>query len=523
MDVTISCKLIRQLSAAAFIAFAGLPAARAESSGSTAVFVTDSVPPTKSEAQHAARGALTFVEPTRVEPVAKPTRMVTTPAAHSIHVIKATKQPIARSVPQQVAELEKQSLPRPTLGGPSHRELTAASNQQRKQALQASAPLKRQTNPRPDPFKNAQQAAHTVPASQVQPIQKASLTADQRTKKLRVEPSPPPVDPITKLLIDAHELSLQAASEVDYSAIVELCSDALRLGAVGDKKSFARQLTSWSLNRRGQLRLDAGEKIIANADFQTAIDFSSENWRALHNRGVSHAQSGELAEAFDDFNSVLEINPQYAKAYANRATLYVQANDLQAALEDYQRAGALDPNLAAAHAGQGRVCHVFRRLEEAVEHFSTAVQVDPTNADIVCSRGDLQADMGRYANALSDYARTIELDPEFGHAYRNGAWLLATCPNASFRDPDNALLGARQALDIGYGEQHVALDTLAAALASAGEFEEAVDTIAQAIDLAPDNAKFAYLSRMQMYQERQPFRTEPVGDVAQAVYKATDK
>ena len=46
--------------------------------------------------------------------------------------------------------------------------------------------------------------------------------------------------------------------------------------------------------------------------------------------------------------------------------------------------------------------------------------------------------MGQYDQALLDYANAIELDPEFGHAYRNGAWLLATCPDDRVRDVTNA-------------------------------------------------------------------------------------
>ena len=131
--------------------------------------------------------------------------------------------------------------------------------------------------------------------------------------------------------------------------------------------------------------------------------------------------------------------------------------------------------------------------------------------------------MGHFGEALADYARTIELDPEFAHAYRNGAWLLATCPDERYRDPENAVLGARQALEYSYGDRHVALDTLAAALASKGQFEAAIQTETEAVDLAPEDAKFTYLSRLQLYQDRVPFRTEPVGDVSQVMYESSDQ
>ena len=327
------------------------------------------------------------------------------------------------------------------------------------------------------------------------------------------------IEPHEELLILAHKLSLAAESIEDYTQIVDACDEAIQFGAKADKRQFARQLSSWALNRRGQKYAEAGEQDAAAADFQAALDFNPRNWRAMHNRGVSDAQLGKFAEAFDDFNMVVQLNPRYAKAYANRATLYVQAKDLHSAMKDYELAIQQDSKFATAYVGLGRVCHMLGRWDDAIEYFNSAVELEPNSPDIVCSRGDLHADMGNYGAALTDYARTIELDPEFAHAYRNGAWLLATCPDEEYRDPENAVLGAQQALEYSYGDRHVALDTLAAAYASNGQFEEAIATLHQAVELAPTEAKLAYQSRLELYQANEPFRTEPIGAVTQAGYQ----
>jgi tetratricopeptide (TPR) repeat protein len=215
--------------------------------------------------------------------------------------------------------------------------------------------------------------------------------------------------------------------------------------------------------------------------------------------------------------AVIQLNPQFAKAYSNRATLYVQAGGFEKAIADYKAALAIDPVLSAALIGRGRVCHMTGRLEEALESFNAAIAQDDANAETVCSRGDLLVDLGRYSEALADYTRAIDLDPKFEHAYRNGAWLLATCPDDSIRDADGAIKGAEAALNCGYGERHAALDTLAAALANAGRFEEAVGTLQQAIEIAPEEAVPAYQARQQLYESGQPFRTHPVGEDVQEV------
>jgi tetratricopeptide (TPR) repeat protein len=322
-------------------------------------------------------------------------------------------------------------------------------------------------------------------------------------------------------LLKAHKISQSAKNELDYTQVIRLCARVLRQRVSGEKAKFARELSAWALNRRGQLRTDESEQELAMADFQCALEFAPNHWRALHNRGVTHAQLGRFAEAFDDFNRVIELMPTFAKAYSNRATLYIQAGDLRAALEQYSQSIQLDGNLVAAQVGRGRVCHQLGRLEEALVHFTAAVKLEQDDAQIVCSRADLLADMGQYRNAMVDYASAIELNPEFAHAYRNGAWLLATCPDSELRDARNALIGAQRALEFGYGQRHVALDTLAAAQANAGQFDEAIVSLQQALEIAPPSAQQAYEIRMQLYEQQQPYRTTSLDDVQQAGYEET--
>ena len=98
----------------------------------------------------------------------------------------------------------------------------------------------------------------------------------------------PKVDPVSTILVQAHAISQDAHSEADYAAIVAKCREAISSGAKGEKKRFAHQLTSWALNRRGQLRLEAEKKLAANADFQTAIDFNPKNWACPSITGLFH-------------------------------------------------------------------------------------------------------------------------------------------------------------------------------------------------------------------------------------------
>jgi tetratricopeptide (TPR) repeat protein len=475
-------------------------------------FVTDdtasaAVQPGKASQRNSAQGSVVFIEDT--------------PAAPTF-----TNQQTAAAPPAFVAPL------RPAAQG-DLKVITNRTTQVGLEALrgpQIQQPLLPLLQPPTVPATTIQQVATDQPidtaqaAEPIAPVEREQPGDIEIAVHAEAVSTPPAtrvstLKPYEELLVLAHQLSLEAESIEDYTQIADACDEAIQYGAKADKRHFARQLSSWALNRRGQLHADGGEQELATADFQSALEFNPRNWRAMHNRGVSYAQQGKFAEAFDDFNMVVQLNPQYAKAYANRATLYVQAKDLHSAMNDYELAIQQDSSFATAYVGLGRVCHMLGRWDDAIEYFNSAVDLEPKSPDIVCSRGDLQADMGNYSAALTDYARTIDLDPEFAHAYRNGAWLLATCPDEAYRDSENALLGAQQALEYSYGDRHVALDTLAAAYASSGQFTEAIATLNQAVEIAPEDAKLAYQSRLELYQTEEPFRTEPIGEVTQVGFE----
>jgi len=55
------------------------------------------------------------------------------------------------------------------------------------------------------------------------------------------------------------------------------------------------------------------------------------------------------------------------------------------------------------------------------------------------------------------------------------------------------------------------LDTLAAAYAESGQFDKAVESQEKAIELAPDDEKADFETRLKLYQEGKPYREEPWG------------
>jgi tetratricopeptide (TPR) repeat protein len=321
-----------------------------------------------------------------------------------------------------------------------------------------------------------------------------------------------------KILLTAHQAAASAETELELSQIVATCRRARASQSTPSVAKYANELAAWAMNRRGQLKADAGQIKEALLDFDEAVRLDDNCWRAIHNRGVLLAQEGDFAKAFDDFNRTVQLNQDFAKAYSNRAALFVVAGDLEAALDDYSQAIRLDPNLAVAHRGRGRVCHLLGQIEEAMEHYDAAVQLTPEDAYAVACRADLLTDMGRYRDAVVQYEQSIQLDPQSPQPHRGLAWLLATCPEDAIRDPSMAVKRAETAIRLEGEDDSLTLDTLGAALASQGNYTDAMKALGRAIAIAPENEREAYQSRLLMYQQGRPFRIEPMRPVAQASY-----
>jgi tetratricopeptide (TPR) repeat protein len=320
----------------------------------------------------------------------------------------------------------------------------------------------------------------------------------------------------------AHEQTTTAKTEADFTRIIETCRRARVSQPSPAATQYANDLAAWAYNRRGQLKAEAGRDTEAMHDFNDAIRADAKRWRALHNRGVLFAQAGEFEKAFDDFNRTIELSPDFAKAYCNRAALFMVADDLEAAGKDYARAIELDPNLAVAHRGRARACHLLGQLDEAADHYDAAVQLAPNDAYAISSRADLMTDMGRYADAAAGYDEAIRLQPNSAQAYSCSAWLLATCPDSSVRNPELAIERAKKAIELGGKEDAVGLDTLAAAQASAGQYDVAAQSITKALALAPAEERSVYQERLELYQHGKAYRIECVQQVSQASYESEE-
>jgi tetratricopeptide (TPR) repeat protein len=145
-------------------------------------------------------------------------------------------------------------------------------------------------------------------------------------------------------------------------------------------------------------------------------------------------------------------------------------------------------------------------LDGAIADHTRAIELDPKYVPAYNDRGTAKQDKGDLDGAIADYTRAIELHPKYVPAYNNMAWLLATAADAAVRDGRKAVEYARLACQITDFKAENHLDTLAAAYAEAGDYEQAASWQQKAITASEDNAfRTKAQERLTLYRNGKPY------------------
>jgi Tfp pilus assembly protein PilF len=188
-------------------------------------------------------------------------------------------------------------------------------------------------------------------------------------------------------------------------------------------------------------------------------------------------QKGDVASAKRNVDAVLQRDPTFWPALYVRAQIYSREGKYDLALKD---------------------CNEALRQDRSV-------------VEAALLRAGINARLGRYAEALKEFDYLISLHPRnvtLARALSDRAWFRATCPNASFRNGQQAVKDAKAACSIMIWKDEHMIDTLAAAYAEIGDFNSAVQYASQALavkGISADNAK-SFQQHLALFQQRKPIR-----------------
>jgi len=196
-------------------------------------------------------------------------------------------------------------------------------------------------------------------------------------------------------------------------------------------------------------------------------------------KAVSLSQQDRVDEAVEILENVLDDDGGNSGTHLRLAMLHDRKNDRDSARRHYTEAVRLNPSILEARRWLARDSLVRGETAGAVDHMRKTLAEEPDNVTVL--------------SLLS--------------------WVLATAADDAIRSGDEALEMARKACRLSRDRNPLAIQSLAAACAEKGLFDEAVRHAERAARLAAEQGKKALARRIRTvldsrFRKGEPFRDE---------------
>lgn len=222
----------------------------------------------------------------------------------------------------------------------------------------------------------------------------------------------------------------------------------------------------------------------AIVDYQKALSLSPDDADICYNLGIALLQKDRSDEAIIQFQKVLASNPDFAQAHFNLGNCLLQKGEVDEATGQFQSALEINPGYAQAHDGLGNALLRKGRVDDAIIEYQRALAIHPNFPKALCDLGDAFQLKGQMEDAIGQYRDVLKIAPDNIEALNNNAWLLATCPDASLRNGQEAVADGEKACALTHYNAPMLVGTLAAAYAEAGRFSDAITAAQKAETLA---------------------------------------
>ena len=222
--------------------------------------------------------------------------------------------------------------------------------------------------------------------------------------------------------------------------------------------------------------------------------------RALHELTSDSAYLAALAGA----------HPDDPDALSSFGLSLARQGDFAAAAAPLSEAARLSPADATHHFNLGLVREGLGERDTSLTAFGQAVELAPTFLPARLHLASQLVAASRTQEGLAQYREVLSLDESNRTAQLNAAWILATDPDPSLRDGTESVSLSTQACESTDYRDPVALDTLAAAQAETGNFDEAVRRAEEALQQARALGRYELAQRiaerLTEYREHRPHR-----------------
>ena len=222
----------------------------------------------------------------------------------------------------------------------------------------------------------------------------------------------------------------------------------------------------------------------AIAAFEEAARLRPDDAGIRHFVGTIWAARGDLRRAVHEFRAALQLAPDHLPSRGDLGRALRQMGAVDEAIAIFREILRMYPDEPQAHLSLALALIEKGELDEAERHLVQYLEWKPDDASARTTFAQMLAGQGDPGAAIREYREVLQRDADHVDALNNLAWLFATHPDGQYRDGDEAVRLAERACERTKRSAPALLDTLAAAYAEAGRFDDAVRTAVEALALA---------------------------------------
>jgi len=209
----------------------------------------------------------------------------------------------------------------------------------------------------------------------------------------------------------------------------------------------------------------------------------------------------------------------YSRIQSNFGLALQQQGNVDEAIVHYKEAMRLVTNNVAPLVNLACISFGRGQRAEAVAMLQHAIALEPEDPAAHECLGNMLTFMGDEGGAVKSYEAVLTIEPDNVQMLSKVAWILATDAHDAVRNGARAVVLAEKVVEAVNGESWSALDTLAAAYAEAGRFDDAVKTARRAAMLASSSDKPAVNQRLALYLKHDAYHA--AGDDAASATENT--
>lgn len=323
-------------------------------------------------------------------------------------------------------------------------------------------------------------------------------------------------------LEDAEKALREAARLAPDSAhaAVDLARVLMRQGKhVESREQFARALETGGDPVATQLAVATGHAALDQLDlalghFAEAARLSPESVRPYLAMGEIFERLGRIPRALAAFEDATALDREHSTAHYDAARMLAMLGRNEDAVVRYRRVLELDPDNIDARNNMAVSLAAVGKADEAIAEYQATIARKPEFARAHFNLAMEYARAARFVEAVAAHERAVRLKPDWGQSLERYAWLLATCEDEGVRNGTRAVELATRAVELTKGNEALALSTLAAAQAEAGDPALAAATAAHALRVAERAQNAALADEIRQFRARYEERAAALAPVS---------